>query len=82
MSWIQHPEPDVAVSEYGRHVLHRSLERNRGKMGIVGAMYTVPYAADHLLRFVDEVHFGETALPRVYKEMIATLVSSLNGCQY
>ena len=44
MSWIEHPKPEVAGSEYGREALHSSLVRNRGQLGMYAAFYTFPAA--------------------------------------
>jgi hypothetical protein len=82
MSWIKHPQPDTARTERGREVLESSLERNRGQIGMFGAMYTFPALGDGMMSVLEQAHFGETELPRIYKEMLATLVSSRNACQY
>lgn len=82
MPWIEHPDPEEALTDFGRETLREALVRNHGVMGMYAAMYTFPQGADHMAQATDIMHFGETALPRVYKEMIATVVSSANGCQY
>ena len=82
MSWIEHPKPEVAGSEYGREALRSSLVRNRGQLGMYAAFYTFPALADQMAGVFEAAHFGETALPRRHKEMLATLVSSANACQY
>ena len=46
------------------------------------AGYTFPELGDHLARIWEHAHFGQTALSNVHKDMIATLVSAANACQY
>lgn len=82
MSWVEHPKPESAISEHGREVLESSWSRNRGQIGMFGAVYTFPALSDGMMSVLEQAHFGETELPRVYKEMLATLVSSRNACQY
>jgi len=82
MSWVKHPQPDAASTEQGRQVLSQSLERNRGEMGMLAAMFTFPALGDQMAQAIEQAHFGETALSRAHKEMLATLVSSANRCQY
>ena len=82
MSWVKHPQPDAASSEPGRAMLSKSLERNAGEMGMLAAMFTFPALGDEMAQAIERAHFGETALSRRHKEMLATLVSSANRCQY
>lgn len=82
MAWVQHPDPDAASSEFGRQLLRRSLARNQGELGMAAAAYTFPELGDNLARIWETAHFGRTALPNVYKDLIATLVSTANACQY
>lgn len=82
MSWVKHPRPDAASTDEGRQVLSQSLERNHGEMGMLAAMFTFPALSDPLAQAIARAHFGETALSRAHKEMLATLVSSANRCQY
>ncbi|MHB8588271.1 MAG: hypothetical protein ACYDA0_05370 [Candidatus Dormibacteraceae bacterium] len=82
MSWVEHPGPETAPTEHGREVLESSLKRNRGQIGMFAALYTFPALSDGMMSVLEQAHFGETELPRVYKEMLATLVSSRNACQY
>jgi alkylhydroperoxidase/carboxymuconolactone decarboxylase family protein YurZ len=82
MSWIEHPAPSTARTEAGRQILESSLERNQGRIGMTGAFFTFPELAEPMNAVFSAAHLGETQLPRRYKEMIATLVSSGNRCQY
>ncbi|HZU12461.1 MAG TPA: hypothetical protein VFB58_06445 [Chloroflexota bacterium] len=81
MSWIEHPTPDNMETPEAAEMLQTAIEENPGEMSMRAAMLTAP-GGEHLVRFIRRLHFSETALPRANKEMIATLVSSLNGCQY
>lgn len=82
MSWVKHPSPEDAESATGRQMLSASLERNHGEMGMLSAMFTFPALGEQMAQAIERAHFGETALSRRHKEMLATLVSSLNRCQY
>lgn len=82
MSWVKHPQPDDAHSDEGRRLLSGSLERNHGELGMLAAMFTFPALGDEMASAIERAHFGETALSRAHKEMLATLVSSANRCQY
>jgi hypothetical protein len=82
MAWVEHPHPDEASSDYGRKTLERSLKRHRGQMSMRASSYTFPQLGDNVARIWEEAHFGETALSNVHKDMLATLVSSANACQY
>ncbi len=82
MSWVKHPQPDTARTEHGQQTLRQSLERNHGELGMLAAMFTFPALGDQLAQAIEQAHFGETALSRAHKEMLATLVSSANRCQY
>jgi alkylhydroperoxidase/carboxymuconolactone decarboxylase family protein YurZ len=82
MSWIEHPAPAAALTEGGRRILESARDRNHGELGMVAAFFTFPELAEPMNAVFAAAHFGETQLPRKYKEMIATLVSSGNRCQY
>jgi hypothetical protein len=82
MAWVEHPRPQEATSEYGREKLQSSWERNAGRMGMGAAAYTFPELGDNLARIWEGAHFRDTALSRVHKDMLATLVSAANACQY
>lgn len=82
MSWVDHPKPDAATTETGAQTLRDSLERNHGELGMLAAMFTFPALGDAMAQAVGRAHFGQTALSRRHKEMLATLVSSANRCQY
>ncbi len=82
MSWVDHPQPDAAHTDEGRRMLSRSHERNNGEMGMLAAMFTFPALGDEMAQAIQRAHFSETALSRAHKEMLATLVSSANRCQY
>jgi hypothetical protein len=51
-------------------------------MGMGAAAYTFPELGDNLARIWEGAHFRDTALSRVHKDMLATLVSAANACQY
>src|SRR5579871_907844 len=48
LSWVEHPDPDSAPTDFGREVLRASLERNAGEMGMFAAMFTIPSAGEHM----------------------------------
>ena len=81
MSWIQ------IISELeaeGR--LQREYKAARGRAGkvanIVKVMSLNPEVLSTSMRFYGAVMFGKSGLSRQMRELIATVVSQINGCHY
>lgn len=80
--WLDFDELDRELTDIGRQKIRESRLLNDGQIGMFAAIQTFPAFGEDMLSAVQHGHFGETALPRYYKEMLATLVSTRNRCQY
>ena len=59
-----------------------ALKRASKIWNIVSIMGLNPYAMQDLMRFYKTIMFGESPLSRSQREMLATVVSSVNNCTY
>lgn len=82
MPWLDFDELDHHLADFGRQKIRESRLLNDGQIGMFAAIQTFPAFGEDMLSAVQHGHFGETELPRYYKEMLATLVSTRNRCQY
>ncbi len=78
IGWVEFSEAEGRIRE-----LYLAEAAGRPDVaGIVKSFSQREQALDGMLR-MSEVHFGpDTALTRAQREMIATRVSTLNGCVY
>ena len=59
-----------------------ALKRASKIWNIVSIMGLNPYAMRDSMRFYKTIMFGESPLSRSQREMLATVVSSVNNCTY
>ena len=59
-----------------------ALKRASKIWNIVSIMGLNPYAMWDSMRFYKTIMFGESPLSRSQREMLATVVSSVNNCTY
>ena len=65
-----------------RQQYETSLERDHRVAGIIQVMSQTPEALEDLLRLYMRVAHGPSRLTRIQREMIAVVVSKVNGCRY
>ena len=59
-----------------------ALKRASKILNIVSIMGLNPHAMRDSMRFYKTIMFGESPLSRSQREMLATVVSSVNNCTY
>ena len=59
-----------------------ALKRSSKIWNIVSIMGLNPHAMRDSMRFYKTIMFGESPLSRSQREMLATVVSSVNNCTY
>ena len=82
MAWIRTVEPDQAEGLLGR--LYQAAIKRAGK---VYNVIRVQSARPRVLKasttlYLEIMHSDDSGLSRAQREMIATAVSSFNGCHY
>jgi len=82
MSYIREVEPDEATGELKRLYDKVMGERGGRLPSVLKVMSLNPQAFARVEELNHTVSFGGSTLGRRREEMIATLVSTLNGCDY
>ncbi len=81
MPHIEIIAPERATGKLARQY-DASLRRDRRVAGIIQVMSQNPEALDDLLRLYGTVAYGPSGLTRAQREMVAVVVSRVNGCRY
>lgn len=81
MTWIRTIADDEAEGLLVS--LYDAARRRAGRVsGIVRSMSLNPPLLRDSIRFYRTVMFGESPLSRAQRELLATVVSAVNGCHY
>jgi uncharacterized peroxidase-related enzyme len=81
MAWIK----VISLAEAGgllKRQYDAALKRASKVWNIVSIMSLNPQAMQESMRFYKTIMFGESPLSRKQREMLATVVSSVNHCTY
>lgn len=80
-AWIDLPSPENASGDLAS--AYAQVAGARGRVGnILRAHATRPAAMLAHLDLYRELMFSQSELTRAEREMVATVVSSVNGCHY
>jgi uncharacterized peroxidase-related enzyme len=81
MPWIRSVRPEEATGRLQEE--YAAIEKARGAVGDVFTITGLhPGAPSAHLALYHELHFAEGPLSRRERELIATVVSRVNGCEY
>ncbi len=81
MAWIRTVPPGEASGELRE--AYEGVAKSRGKVANVVAVHGLnPRALNAMMDLYLAIMYGPSPLPRSQREMIATAVSSANGCGY
>ena len=81
MAWIKVIEENEGNSELNK--VYQRIKNERGKLSNIMKVHSLkPGAMQAHLDLYQSIMFNESSLRRELKEMIAVVVSQLNGCQY
>ena len=81
MAWIRTVRQGEAEGELRRH--YDAAVARAGKVyGIVRLMSPNPAVLEAAMAFYRAAMFGPSPLSRAQREMLATVVSRVNGCHY
>ena len=81
MAWIHQIPEGEAQGELAR-VYEAARNRAGGVANILRVMSQRPRILSSFIRLYVQLMQTETSLPRVEKEMLATVTSQVNGCFY
>lgn len=81
MPWIDQEPIDQATGLLKR-LFEQAIRRAGRVWHIVHIMSINPPALRDSIRFYSTIMMGDSPLSRVQREMLATIVSSENGCHY
>lgn len=81
MAYIRQVDPDDAEGLVGKHYA-KGLERAGKVFNILRIQSLTPEALDATMVFYETVMHGKGPLRRWVREMLATVVSKINGCVY
>lgn len=81
MSWIREITLEEATG-FLKKQLEAAVERAGRVWNIVQVMSLNPRSMDSSLKLYGAVMFGESPLSRSQREMLATVVSKVQGCVY
>jgi len=80
-AWIRVVEEDDAPRELAK--IYREVRGSRGRVSNVMKVHSLdPKAMRMHLQLYLHLMYGKSSITRTQREMIAVLVSQLNGCQY
>ncbi len=81
MSIIKIIEPEEATGELKE--IYKELKKSRGKIAEVHKMQSLnPHTITHHMDLYLSIMFGKSPLKRYQREMMAVVVSAINGCKY
>ena len=81
MAYIQQVEPEDATGKV-KDFYNELIERDGQVRGIFKLNSLKPDVMFGLGNLYTAVMYGESGLSRIEKEMVATVVSAINGCDY
>lgn len=81
MAYIQQVEPKDATGKV-KDFYNKLIERDGRVRGIFKLNSLKPEVMFGLSNLYSTVMYGDSGLTRTEKEMVATVVSAINGCDY